>query len=378
MKSKIIIINILIALLLTGCWNYNEIQNFAQLVGLAIDKGEEGYKYKVTAEIASSKPSADFDIEPILFEINENTIIGALRKMITVSAKKIYVGHCKIIIISEEVSREGISDILDVFLRDHEFRITMVVLVARDAAARDMLDNTATTAKIASLELEKILKSNTLFGSFSLAKQLYHVQSDLLNHGISPSLPVLRLIDFEERKTFELFGVAEFRDDKLVSFIDMKESRYFLNVIDCYKGGVYSVNTDEDNYIAVEVMEEKTKYKFSEENSKIIVTLNISSTVNIIENNTYFKNAQWTEEKIKKLLNEEKTLGIINEVENVKNIVKSDVYGFEKLLKAMNYKLWKKYQNHDVFFLDQIEVRVNSNIKIRGTGIIDLDRGQKP
>ena len=44
-------------------------------------------------------------------------------------------------------------------------------------------------------------------------------------------------------------------------------------------------------------MEEKTKYKFSEENSKIIVTLNISSTVNIIENNTYFKNAQWTEEK---------------------------------------------------------------------------------
>ena len=206
MKSKIIIINILIALLLTGCWNYNEIQNFAQLVGLAIDKGEEGYKYKVTAEIASSKPSADFDIEPILFEINENTIIGALRKMITVSAKKIYVGHCKIIIISEEVSREGISDILDVFLRDHEFRITMVVLVAKDAAARDMLDNTATTAKIASLELEKILKSNTLFGSFSLAKQLYHVQSDLLNHGISPSLPVLRLIDFEERKTFELFG----------------------------------------------------------------------------------------------------------------------------------------------------------------------------
>lgn len=378
MKSKIIIINILIALLLTGCWNYNEIQNFAQLVGLAIDKGEEGYKYKVTAEIASSKPSADFDIEPILFEINENTIIGALRKMITVSAKKIYVGHCKIIIISEEVSREGISDILDVFLRDHEFRITMIVLVAKDAAARDMLDNTATTAKIASLELEKILKSNTLFGSFSLAKQLYHVQSDLLNHGISPSLPVLRLIDFEERKTFELFGIAEFKDDKLVSFIDMKESRYFLNVIDCYKGGVYSVNTDEDNYIAVEVMEEKTKYKFSEENSKIIVTLNISSTVNIIENNTYFKNAQWTEEKIKKLLNEEKTLGIINEVENVKNIVKSDVYGFEKLLKAMNYKLWKKYQNHEVFFLDQIEVRVNSNVKIRGTGIIDLDRGQKP
>ena len=38
--------------------------------------------------------------------------------------------------------------------------------------------------------------------------------------------------------------------------------------------------------------------------------------------------------KLKKLLNEEKTLGIINEVENVKNIVKSDVYGFEKTFKS--------------------------------------------
>ncbi len=89
--------------------------------------------------IAEASGEKSTSVSPLLIETDGLTIFDACRNALERSDKKLYFGACKTIIISEELAREGITTVLDLFRRDAEARSTMDVYISGEETAAAIL-----------------------------------------------------------------------------------------------------------------------------------------------------------------------------------------------------------------------------------------------
>lgn len=110
MMKKIhkIIIILLFIFCLSGCYNYEEINNYAIVSGISIDQNkEDNSKYDVGIQIMNAKKDEEADNSLITFyKASGNTIFESLEKIMLDSPKEIYLGHNEVIVISETLLKE--------------------------------------------------------------------------------------------------------------------------------------------------------------------------------------------------------------------------------------------------------------------------------
>ena len=132
--KKIIILSIILLPLLTGCYNYRELNNLSIVTAISIEKNND--LYKVTVQVVNPRKDTDTSKgnQPSFITYNKTSksIQQALREMIKDSPNKIYASHIQLIIIDEDLAKDGISPILDFLIRDPEFRDEFYVLIAQD------------------------------------------------------------------------------------------------------------------------------------------------------------------------------------------------------------------------------------------------------
>ncbi|KJB84520.1 hypothetical protein AZ66_30790, partial [Paenibacillus sp. E194] len=123
MKRRSVLISclllLLLGLLVSGCWNRREMNDLAIAVGMGIDKAENG-QYEVfvqvvdPGEVSARKPSGNR--APVtLYSAKGNTVFQAIRRMTTITPRKVYFSHLRIFVFGEEMAREGISKPLDFY-----------------------------------------------------------------------------------------------------------------------------------------------------------------------------------------------------------------------------------------------------------------------
>ena len=138
--KKLIIIPII--LILTGCWNYNELNNLAITTGIAIDKKEE--KYEVTYLISNAKKNEisakEGEAGTTTYRGIGDTIQEAINDIELKMPFEPYNGHLVITVISDEVAKEGIENILDYLARDTESRNFFYILLSKDVQAKNILE----------------------------------------------------------------------------------------------------------------------------------------------------------------------------------------------------------------------------------------------
>ena len=139
MKFRICILFFI--LLLTGCRNYNELEDLSICTAMGIDL--ENNKYKVTYMIANSKKSdvsaKEGEAQTILYNGTGNSISEAINEIYLVSPKVIYIGHLSVLVISEDVARDGVSNVLDYLLRTQESRKKFNIVLTQNSKAEDVL-----------------------------------------------------------------------------------------------------------------------------------------------------------------------------------------------------------------------------------------------
>jgi spore germination protein KC len=85
MNKKYILILLIISsiLLLSGCWNYREIERLAIVSGLAVDKDENSGEYLLTTEIVDVKETmGKTTLTSKKIDSKGKTILDAIRNMI--------------------------------------------------------------------------------------------------------------------------------------------------------------------------------------------------------------------------------------------------------------------------------------------------------
>lgn len=133
--------------LFVGCWNYREVDDINIVAGTAIDKGIHK-EYMISIEILESSIGKESPTTSKLIVAEGESIFDAVRNAIAISGKKLYWSHNKILILSKEVAQEGITEVIDWFLRDVETRSDVYILVSKGTSAKEILEKKQKDEKI--------------------------------------------------------------------------------------------------------------------------------------------------------------------------------------------------------------------------------------
>ena len=130
MKKIILLLPLLF--LLTGCYNYRELNDLAIISGVSVSKVDD--TYKITAEIVNPKKEQDSsggkETDYVIYEGEGKSMQEAFREIVKESPQKLYGAQMDVLIIEEETAKEGIGDIIDFFARDPEVRSELLMSIA--------------------------------------------------------------------------------------------------------------------------------------------------------------------------------------------------------------------------------------------------------
>ena len=275
MKIKILI-SFLSIFLLTGCWNYRELNQLAISTAIAVDKTEDG-KYEVSVLISNAKKSQvsskEGESQTIVYSDTGHTISEAIRNINLQLSRDVYIGHLTVIVINEEIAEEGMYPIMDYFLRDPESVKRFFLIIARDTKAADVI---ATLSPLEAFPAQNIyfnIKAATNSQAISPSVTYSKFVENIITPGIEPTAPSI-IIEGDAKDAqnsdslqqsipeavIKLDTVAIFKDDRLLGYANEKESRG-INVINGKVESTSATFEYNDEYITVNVTGINVKHK---------------------------------------------------------------------------------------------------------------------
>lgn len=357
-KFVLIIITLFILLISSGCYNYKEINDMAIVSSIGIDKDNKNDKYIVSAQIMNSKESEDSEDSQITVYTKEgDTVHEALRNITLKSPRKLYGNHLSKIVLSEEVAKEGIDNILDIFNRITEVRNEFIITIVKEDKASDVLKVLTTTESIPAEYVKLSLKIADKTSGLTYATKLDEFISLYLKKGIDPVVPVLK-IDKKEKKGTTINNItttnpiskiviedlAVTNKGKLETYLKNEEVIGYNFLRNQIQKMIIPVKCDdENNYASILILKNKTKSNTAKKDNKYIINFNINSEAIITEYNC---KKDLTDEKVIKELEkdtEKKIKRYIKKSLNKQKETKGKFLGLERLI----YLDYPKYKNED-------------------------------
>ncbi len=369
------IVVMLLALLLSGCWNYREINELNVVAGFAVDKSSKGDKYLVTSEVVDIKSGmGKSTFSPKILQAEGETLFDAIRNMIKISDKKLYFSHAKVFIISQEVAKEGISQIIDWVIRDTEPRIEINFVISGEKTAGELLQLRNEEENINSFIMYDMLKAQKNLSKAPFVEGYKLVQS-LTSESLSSILPTAYVTVVNGEKTMEVSGTAVFKKDKLIGFLDGNDTKYLLFIRNLIKGGILPEMQSDENVspsVALEIFDNKTKINPEFSNGKLIINLNVKTSLgigehggrgNFIDKKGMAELKKATEKSIEK--------NIIGLIQKVQDEYASDIFGFGESIKNKMPSTWRSISADWDDLFKELDVNVKSEVDIRSSGFIN-------
>ncbi len=357
-KFVLIIITLFILLISSGCYNYKEINDMAIVSSIGIDKDNKNDKYIVSAQIMNSKESEDSEDSQITVYTKEgDTVHEALRNITLKSPRKLYGNHLSKIVLSEEVAKEGIDNILDIFNRITEVRNEFIITIVKEDKASDVLKVLTTTESIPAEYVKLSLKIADKTSGLTYATKLDEFISLYLKKGIDPVVPVLK-IDKKEKKGTTINNItttnpiskiviedlAVTNKGKLETYLKNEEVIGYNFLRNQIQKMIIPVKCDdENNYASILILKNKTKSNTVKKDNEYIINFNINSEAIITEYNC---KKDLTDEKVIKKLEkdtEKKIKRYIKKSLNKQKETKGKFLGLERII----YLDYPKYKNED-------------------------------
>ncbi|GAE37487.1 Ger(x)C family spore germination protein [Halalkalibacter akibai] len=211
-----------------GCWDLNEIEEISFVIGTAFDPASEMDRDEYRKETGRQLPKGMFKMtnqvvipgeiesggeggssnEGPFFNISSMgmTSFKTNRNFTTRRSRPMNYEHLKIIIINEELAREGIMDhLLDFFARDHEMRRDMLVLIS-EGQGYDILEKKLPLEMMPAMSIEMISENAPRGHGIPQEKYIGELITDVLS---GQSYIVPRIVD-KEGDDFKVAGAAIF------------------------------------------------------------------------------------------------------------------------------------------------------------------------
>ena len=370
--SLLVLMLLVTSFLVTGCWNYREIDRIAIVAGVAIDKGEKE-KYKITAEIIQVSGGSSPKTTSQLITMEGNSIFDAARNGISLTGKRLYWSHNKVIIISKKIAEKGVVSVMDWYNRDSETRFDVNILISKGDCASEILTGKKTTDQIKSFELNDMIKNQK-----SLSKA---PQSDMViffnaleGEGIVPALPTIELKKINGKKLPSIMGTAVFKRDKLVGYLNSKDTKSYLVIKDEIKGGLIVEKVkkkDKTSPVTLEVFKSKTKVTpiINGKDVKMSIKIDTETAIDEIDGETNVIDDKGRK-KLESLAAETLKTQVEDVIKKVQKEYGADIFGFGSKVNQKDPEVWKRIGNDWDKKFKNLEVSVDAKVHIRNSAML--------
>lgn len=366
---------------LCGC-NYKELDKIAITVGCGLEKVDDGYK--VTAQIADTQKQGDSSnsSSPVRFKnysYTDKTIHEAARGILTKLPKKAYTNHMQILVIDENIAKDGIEDIIDFWFREVELRNDFYVFVSKDSTPTDVLGVLTQVYPINSVGIRNLIETNNQFLSGSILTTFDDLADEYVSKTKEILLPAITVLggngdkkeNLESSNPESLLSIEEtafFKDNKLISYLDKKETIYYNLIENQLKSSIISFECSENKYVTFEIIGSNSDIKIKKNKPEIDLKIKAKGNLTSVMCN-YDISKDSGIKKIEKQGSEEIKRNIVNLIDLSKEY-NSDIFYFRNLYYKKNNGYYKKITDYDSFYNNlKINVDVYLDIFEKGNSL---------
>ena len=333
MKKLVLIILII---LLTGCYDYKELNDIAIISGIGISK--ENDEYRVIYEVINTEANKESnnDIKKYNVEAQDKNLSNAISKANEALAKQPYFEQIKVLLITKDVN---ILDISDYIFRNEKFNTSFYLALCDDID--EIFDYTSVNEPNNSIAINNLLKKI----NYDKITNLFDFNVDNLMQGYDIYLPYI-VID----KELALKTIGIFDNNSFKRYLTNEEYRIFK-----YLNKVKEVPIINNND-SIKIYSSKLNYDIKDSN--VTIKYDAKASINYLRNqNTY--------QDLNNLFKDT----IYNEISTfINNLQKDniDILGITKLYNTKYYK--NKLDIKDI----KLDYEINVDIDKAGTAFKEV------
>ncbi|WNQ10407.1 Ger(x)C family spore germination protein [Paenibacillus aurantius] len=374
--------------LLTGCWSRRELDMLAISSAFGLDK--EGDRYQVSVQIVNpgavaSKKNGSGRAPVVTYRTDGRSVLEAIRRMTTEAPRKIYGAHLRVIVLGENLAKEGIAQALDLLFRDQEVRGDFYIVITKGVSVQTVLQTMTTLEPIPANDLFTSLEMSEKAWAATGSITLDDLVSDIVSKGKEPVLTGVQVRGNREKgiskentekarsdAILAYSGMAAFRKDKLVGWLSENESKGFnysqgqvrstLVTVPCPSG-----EKSPDN-MGIQVVRTKRKLKARMENGRPVIDLAIKGDAIVSESGC---KADLSKLETLAALEQETDKDITEKIEKAltrARKLKTDIFGFGEVIHRSYPAYWKGVKDQWDKEFPELPVRVKVDIAIKRTG----------
>lgn len=264
MKKLILLLITLFTI--TGCYDYQELNDRAIVSGIAIDYENENYI--VNYEILNNQKSEDPMLKAYMVEGIGKTIVEAFQNASDSISKETYLSHLKVLIIGENAAKEELRIIADYMLREPYIRNIFSPVIAKGTTAKKILQNTTKESPVVSEQIDSLIRNNKYNENIGLKVDFDHFMDEYEDERIDPALTAIELLDGK----VTLAGMAALEEGKLKKILSPLNAA-ILNILnnESYNHRLnLPCENEKDGFTIINLYDnKKTKIEITEETIKI-------------------------------------------------------------------------------------------------------------
>ena len=426
--NKLFLLSIIILTTLTGCYDYREINTLAIVSATEINKIGDEYQVSVQAINPQAPDKTTNSQAPFIIYTGTGKTIQEAYRSITLSASRfMYSNHLDLLIINEKIAKENISDLIDYYIRNPGIRNEFYVLISKDD---NILSITTPIDEISSASIKESIENNYKYYGVSSRTTFSEFVNMNLNPNQEIVLPTIELVKdthtedknineskdnnedvnankdkdnndnndknksnnsedknnksnqeenesdgtsnkntekTEVKDKYLLGGYAIFKNNKLVGYLNNKESINYNILTNNIKNTIITYECSENKYLAVEITDSNSSIKTK--NNKVSININLKGNINESHCNidiTKNKNIKKISHEIEEKLNKE----ITNDILNVRDNYHTDIYKFKDIIYKHDYSYYQKIKNNYDEAYQNLDISVKTNIQLVEKGNI--------
>ncbi|MDM5212441.1 Ger(x)C family spore germination protein [Peribacillus sp. NJ4] len=377
-----------ICLLISGCSNYRELNELGVIIGMGIDNNDDPKNpYKVTYQVinpsglAQTSTSGGKGLAVINYTVTAKTILEAYAKASAIIPRESNNSHLSLIIIGEELARNGLDLLFDAIDRGKNQRVSVPIFIARGRTAEYLLGVIEPLEVTPGKNIISTTKSEQNEYGSSSEVLLYETISELMSEGKDVALPGIRIRnDSKEAKQISNFettaptyieakGLALFRKGKMVRWLDGETARGVQFVTSELKRTEVVIPCSENESATITVIRVKSKMKTKINHEKPVIHTNLNVMGEMMQTSCDLdmSDPKLLKDFERKMENELKKQ--ITRTISIAQKEKSDIFGFGDSLSRTNPDYWRKHKkNWDNLFSDA-EISMKINVDIINSGM---------
>lgn len=347
---KKIIILVITCFLLSGCYDYKELNDVAIVSGAAISYKHK--KYEVTLETIVTKKSDSGQSEEsktMLFTGKGPTPATAFNNTLASVDKKASFSHLQIVLLDESVAKSSIKHISNYLFRDIHINNTFYYILAKDVDAKKILKTKIKNEPIVTNALMDLFDNENDKELLDYHNEFDNLYAKLKSNKEDIIIPSVTLKD--NKIAYGNYGI--FKKDKLVDYLSSTESKTYNLLCSKVANSLY-----DDHKVAITIYKNKPSFKV--EKDKINILIDAEARIKCFNNDDSLRTGTENKKlskKFSKVIKKEVQKLVEKSIEN-----ESDFLG----LGIEYYRHFPKNYKKDIF--KQLKYDVDVNLQVNRNG----------